>query len=201
MADMHTSGEYKLQLWELIPRGLAWTRKKDSNTDKVLAGEAEELARIDARAINLVLNEFYAQSTRELLAEWELEYGLPDKCRALGATYEERIQDLLQKIRTIGGQSKEYYITLMRGLGIEITIDEYDVFRAGRNVCGDRLYSKDWLYVWKVNCMSDRQYVFRTDKNVCGDRLRWWKSNAIVECIINQLKPAHTYVIFGYYFS
>lgn len=194
----HTVKDYAQQLWSLIPRGLAWVRKKDSNTGKVLEGEAEELARLDARAVYLSSKEFYGQTTRELLPEWELEYGLPDKCRTLGETYPERIQDLLQKIRAIGGQSKEYYIELLKGLGVDVDIEEYRLFRTNVSRCGDRLYSTAWTHVWKVTCKTDRQYVFRANQNVVGDRLRYWKSNEVVECIINTYKPAHTYVIFGY---
>ncbi|MDR1519736.1 MAG: YmfQ family protein, partial [Planctomycetota bacterium] len=71
--DRHGAADYREQLWQLMPRGLAWSRKPDGEEDRLLAGLAEELARMDARAIELCLKEFYAISTRELLPDWEIE--------------------------------------------------------------------------------------------------------------------------------
>ncbi len=106
----HDVADYANQMHQLMPVGLAWSRVRGSANERLLEGMAEEPARIEARAIYLSLKEFYAQSTRELLPEWEKEYGLPDECTTLGVMYEERIENLLRKIRSIGGQSIKYFI-------------------------------------------------------------------------------------------
>lgn len=195
----HDAADYTNQLHQLMPAGLAWSRVRGSVMDRLLQGMAEEPARIEARAIYLALEEFYAQSTRELLPEWEKEYGLPDECTTLGVTYEERIENLLRKIRTVGGQSIAYFIGVAAALGIAVTIDEFRPFRVGRNRVGDRLYNREWLFVFRVNAPGTKMYRFRAGRNAVGDRLRYWRRNEILECIINKLKPAHTYTIFAYF--
>lgn len=198
--DRRSPEDYHEQLWQLMPQGLAWSRKPDGTDDRLLAGMADELARIDARAVYLCLREFYAQTTRELLPDWEHEYGLPDECRTLGETLDQRIEDLLQKIRARGGQSIEYFLDLLLALGIvNISITEFRPFRAGINCAGDRLYGVEWQFVFALLIPTERMWLFRAGRNAAGDPLRHWKRNEFVECIINRLKPAHTYAIFGYY--
>lgn len=194
----HTAADYANQLRQLMPRGLAWRNPPGSVGDRDIEGEAEELARIDARALYLVLKEFYAQTTRELLPEWEKEYGLPDMCRTLADTLEQRREDLLQKIRSLGGQSRQYLIDQAKALGIDITITEFRPFRVGMNCAGDRLNSREWWFVFLVTAPTKRIYRFRAGQNAVGDRLRFWEPNTVLECIINHLKPAHTYAMFGY---
>lgn len=194
----HNAEEYADQLQQLMPRGLAWSREKNSSNSKLIAGKAEELARIEARAIHLCLYEFYAHTTRELLPEWEEEWGLPDTCRVLGATYEERIEDLLRKIRSLGGQSIAYLISVAKSMGIDITIKEFKPFRAGISRAGDRLYDRKWRFVFHVIGPKTKVRPFRAGRNSAGDRLRTWRGLEALECIINLLKPAHTYAIIGY---
>ncbi len=194
----HDAADYTNQMNQLMPTGLAWSRVRGSANERLLEGMAEEPARIEARAIYLVLKEFFAQSARELLSEWEVEYGLPDECTTLGVTYEERIENLLRKIRTIGGQSIEYLIGVAAALGIEIAIGEFKPFRAGMSRAGDRLYSREWRFVFRVIIPSTRMYWFRAGRNSAGDPLRYWRRNEILECIINKLKPSHSFVIYAY---
>ena len=196
----HDAADYANQMHQLMPVGLAWSRVRGSANERLIEGMAEEPARIEARAIYLALKEFYAQFTRELLPEWEEEYGLPDECTTLGVTYEERIEDLLRKIRSIGGQSIKYLIGVSNALGMDdITIDEFRPFRVGKNRVGDRLYSREWLFAFRINAPGTRAYWFRAGRNAVGDRLRYWRRNEILECIINRLKPAHKYAIFAYF--
>jgi hypothetical protein len=49
-----TAADYREQLAGLLPHGPAWPRIDSSWLQKVLAASAEELARIDARADDLV---------------------------------------------------------------------------------------------------------------------------------------------------
>jgi uncharacterized protein YmfQ (DUF2313 family) len=195
---MRSAADYQGQLQQLMPVGLAWSRAPDGPNVRLVAGMADELARIDARALDLCLREFYAPYTRELLPEWELEYGLPDECRTLGETLDQRIEDLLEKIRARGGQSIAYYTSLLAALGIEITVTEFTPFRAGMSRCGDRLYDRKWHDVWLVTAPTARIWRFRAGRNAVGERLRFWQENSFIECVINKLKPAQTYVIFGY---
>ncbi len=194
----HSAKEYANQLAQLLPPGLAWTRLKNGVLDGVLDGMSEEFARAEARAIYLSLYEFYAQTTLELLPEWEFEYGLPDPCTQLGETYEERIENLLRKIRSIGGQSVAYYVGLAKALGIEIWIEEFAPFQCGLSCAGDGLYDERWLHVFMVHGPAVRVYYFCAGASTAGEALRHWRGNEVLECVINRLKPAHTYAIFSY---
>lgn len=193
-----SAADYREQLWQLMPRGLAWSRVKGGAEDLLLAGLAGELARLDGRAVYLALYEFYGQSTRELLPEWEFEYGLPDECGDPGDTYELRILELLRKIRALGGQSRAYFIGLAKALGYEVEIDEPLPFRAGLNRAGERLCGREWRHVWHVTGPEVQVFRFRSGRNRAGERLRHWRGLDRLECLFNKLKPAHTWVIFGY---
>lgn len=194
----HTAEEYADQHDQLMPVGLAWNRHIDAPLAKLLQALAIEHARLEGRAINLVLKEFFPQTTRELLTEWETEWGLPDECTPAGATIAERIEILLRKIRSLGGQSIQYFIDLMATMGIKITITEFKPFRIGFGRAGDRIYGSEWIHTFLVTGLAARVYFFRAGLNCAGDRLRYWRRNEILECIINKLKPAHTYGMFGF---
>lgn len=84
---------YLDQLLALLPPGAALVREPGSPLVRVLGVTAAELARVDARAEQLLL-EADPQETAEMLSDWERALGLPDICnpnfrlrRASTATY------------------------------------------------------------------------------------------------------------------
>lgn len=70
---------YLAQLQALLPPGSAWPRAANATLTKLLGALAEELARLDARALALI-DEADGRSTLELLSDWERVCGLPDPC-------------------------------------------------------------------------------------------------------------------------
>lgn len=115
-------------------------------------------------------------------------------------TLQQRCQRVLAKMSETGGLSREYFIRLAKSLGYDITITEPEPFRCGRNRCGDRLWIREIIWVWIVKINSGEQipvYRFRCGRSATGERLLSFGYNAL-ENIFNELKPAHTQVVFDY---
>jgi len=130
------------------------------------------------------------------LADWERVLGLPDACAGgYGQTQAERIAAALAKIRARGGQSRAYSIGVAAALGYAITIEEYAVFTC-ESACDQPICDEPWRFVWTVRAPATTIREF-TCESGCADPLASW-GNALLECVINRLKPAHTHVIFAY---
>ncbi|CAB1206782.1 MULTISPECIES: YmfQ family protein [Serratia] len=170
-------------------------------------GVSEQVLSVELSAEGQALDKSYAYSgdvingitpfyAKNLLADWERVLGLtplPD------TTYQQRIENVLSKIRAVGGLSINYFISLAKKMGYTITIDEYEPFRAGINRVGDTIYSKDILWVWRINLkdLVIPAYKFMAGVSVAGERLTMF-GDAVIESMFNELKPAHTYVYFTY---
>lgn len=192
-----TAAEYLANLQALLPQGFAWPRQADAALTKLLLAWADELARIDGRAADLV-EEADPRTTAELLADWERVAGLPDPCvEALAGTQTtaQRRAALVAKLTTIGGQSAAYYIALAASLGYTISVTEFDLHDVEDNV-EHPLYGTPWQFAWQVNAAEDNIGRLAVTDTV-EDPLAWW-GNELLECVIERLKPAHTHVLFAY---
>lgn len=193
----HSVEEYSELLKKLLPPGSAFPREVGTNLEKILLGCAAELSRVEARADALAI-EVNPALTSELLSDWERVAGLPDKCAGtLETTMQGRRNALLAKLTSTGGQSIAYFISVAKSLGYEITITEFRPFRAGMSKAGDPLTNGDWVYAWRINAPETTIIEFKAGLSAAGEALRTW-GNDTLECKINQLKPAHTIVLFGY---
>lgn len=194
----HSPEDYTELLRSLLPPGQAFRRDQGTNLERVLTGLAPELSRVESRGDQLAI-EVNPQTTLELLVDWERVTGLPDKCSGeLEETTQGRRQAVVAKLASVGGQSIPYFIEVARQLGYEITITEFRPFRAGISRAGDPLTNgPEWPFVWRVNSRETTIISFRAGLSAAGEPLRSW-GNSALECKINQLKPAHTYVIFSY---
>lgn len=194
-----TAADYLLQLQALLPVGLAWPRSHDATLTRLLAALADELARVDQRASDLI-EESDPRTATELLADWERVFGLPDPCvTALGAeqTVDQRRAALAAKVTSIGGQSRQYFIDLAAALGYPgATIDEYRPFNCNSN-CNDALWSEADRFCWQINLpATGGTFVFNCN-SPCDSPLAAWGDEA-VECRIQRLKPAHTRAFVAY---
>lgn len=194
----HTPEEYKDLLLKLLPPGAAFPREPGTNLERLLLGCAPEFTRTEARAEALAID-VNPLDTTELLPDWERAAGLPDRCSGeLEETIQGRRNVLTAKLASVGGQSRAYFIEVARQLGYEITISEARPFRAGISAAGDALTNTaDWIYTWRVNARETTEIYFRAGLSAAGEPLRSW-GNSALECKINQLKPAHTNVLFSY---
>lgn len=192
-----TAGNYKELLKSLMPPGDAFPRDPGTHMDDLLMALAEEWARIDARGEALIVDAL-PSTTSEMLSDWERVAGLPDKCAGtLETTMQGRRNVLVTKLTSNGGQSKAYFQAVAKALGYEVTITEFRPFRAGLSQAGDPLTNGPWIYTWRINATETTIIDFRAGLSAAGEPLRTW-GNDTLECKINQLKPAHTVVLFGY---
>ncbi len=194
---MASAAEYKEQLKALLPPGQAFPRDQGTNIDALFEGLAVEPGRVDARGARLVV-EANPFSATELLADWERIAGLPDKCSgALEATVQGRRNSLVAKLSSTGGQSASYFVIVAHALGYTVTIEEFRPFRAGRSTAGQALTNGGWVHTWRVRAPSTTVIAFSAGRSAAGEPLRAW-GNDTLECKLNQLKPAHTILLFAY---
>jgi uncharacterized protein YmfQ (DUF2313 family) len=189
--------DYLHQLQALLPHGPAWPRDDAAAISRLLAALATELARVDGRAMQLV-EEADPRTVAELFADWERVTGLPDACAvAFGGdqSMSQRRAALVGRLTTMGGQSSAYYVGLAAALGYAITISEFSEHSVNDNV-EHALYGAAWNFAWQVNAALNTVTEFTIDSTV-DDPLAAW-GNALLECVINRLKPAQTTVLFSY---
>jgi uncharacterized protein YmfQ (DUF2313 family) len=132
----------------------------------------------------------------ELLPDWERLLGLTP---SPGETVQERLSMVRAMINATGGLSIPYFINLAKSLGYTITIDEPQPFRVGINRMGDTLYSRDTIWIWRVNVLDGENtvYRFRTGSSAMGERLLSFGKSHLEE-LFQDLKPAHTFCHFVY---
>lgn len=192
-----TGADYGRQLGQLLPPGPAWTSEPDSQLQRLLRAFGESFARAHARADDLD-REIDPSLAHEILERWESVLGLPDKCSGLlESTLQGRRNAVVAKLFSTGGQSIEFFQGVARSLGFDVVIKEFRPFRAGMSAAGDPLTNGDWVYTWQVNAPETTIIPFRCGLSAAGEPLRAWGGDSL-ECKINQLKPAHTIVLFGY---
>lgn len=193
------AAQYARQLKALLPSGPAWQGVRDSGStgEKVLLAIAEELARIDARGGDVV-DEMDPRTAVETLEDWETALGLPNPCVTQTQTTEQRRAAVVSKLAQLGGASRAYFIQVAAALGYTITIEEFRPFLAGFANAGDSLTNDtEWRYTWQVNAPETTVSTFKVGIGKVGEPLRSW-GNEELECVIEQLKPAHTHVLFAY---
>lgn len=188
---------YSSAIHKLLPSGKAWNKEEGSNLDKLVQGSSEEFLRVEKRANELVIELDPTRST-ELLPDWEKLLGLPDEAFGAPESIQERRGIVTLKLSLRGGQSRQYYIDLIKRLGFDISIKEFRPFRAGQSSAGDALnVHNDWRHTWMVQMEQAVAFYFRAGQSSAGDSLVSFR-NSIVQGVINKLKPAHTNVIFSF---
>lgn len=191
-----TAAAYLAQLQALLPQGAAWPRDADATLTQLLAALAEELARVDLRADDL-LNEADPRTTYELLTDWERVAGLPDPCTPDDASIDERRMSLVQRLTMLGGASAAYFIALAEVLGYPgATVTEFRPFTCVSD-CNDFLNpAPTWTHQWRLSLPASRITVMNC-ASPCNASLRTW-GDSTLECVVNRLKPAHTDLTFTY---
>ncbi|NDY41241.1 DUF2313 domain-containing protein [Dissulfurirhabdus thermomarina] len=187
---------YAAQLRALLPPGRLWDRWREEGSvaDRLLRALAEEPARVDARAWDL-LDEADPRTAWELLADWEQWAGLPDPCLGPVEGTDRRRAALVARLTARGGQSRAYYEDLAATLGYSVIITEYRPHTVDADVT-DPLRDEAWAYAWEVAAGS-RPVTPLTVAGGVGDPLAAW-GDELLECAVRRWAPAHTTVIFSY---
>lgn len=192
-----TDSDYLLQLQALLPNGPAWPRDDQATLTQLLSALSVELARVDGRAMTLI-EEADPRTTAELFLDWEHVAGLPDACaEAFGGeqTLDQRRAALVGKLVTLGGQSPAYFIGLAAAIGYAITITEFHAHTVNDDV-DYSILGEDWNFAWQVNAALNTVSELTISSGVDEPLAAW--GNALLECVINRVKPAHTIALFSY---
>jgi len=161
-----------------------------------IEAEANALTQTDAQA-EAVHSTIFADSGMGL-ADWERVLALPDPCLiGVPQSVRQRIQAVISKLRSRGGQSKPFFIALAKSLGYDVTITTFRPARAGIARAGDRLYGGDWNFTWRVNAPAVTVTYAVAGLTAAGDPLASWGNKAL-ECRLSQMKPAESILLFGY---
>ncbi len=202
---LRRSGEdYAEGFAALLPTGMAWPREPESVLMLLVRGFAEEWARVDGRAADLLGRESDPRATIELLDQWESAFGLPDPCVAEPLTLEDRQGALLGRMTAEGAQSRAFFVRMAEDLGYEISITEYAPFMFGVSRFGDtgrrwEIGPPEIRFHWKVKLASARVRWFRAGSGRFGvDPHARIGLATDITCRFEKLKPAHSNVIFDY---
>ncbi|SJI67661.1 Uncharacterized protein conserved in bacteria (DUF2313) [Shigella sonnei] len=184
---------HKQLLMALMPPVSYTPTEKNLQAELTAEGNVFDAVKQRAESVLGAVTPFFAQ---ELLPDWERVLDVQPQA---GDTYQQRLSRVLAKISETGGLSIPYFIRLAASMGYQITIDELDAFRAGRNRAGDVVYAPEVIWIWRVNVFNSRvqTYRFRAGGSVAGERLSYF-ADSIIELIFNDLKPAHTFCYFTY---
>ena len=196
LAPNLTSADYLRAFQALMPRGRVWPRDQDAIQTQVLSGLTQIYSRQTGRS-NYLLADSFPGTTYELLPEWESTLGLPDPCAGESPTVQQRRAQVVARLASGGGQSAAYYIGFAAKLGYGITITNFAPFRCGQSSCGQALGNADWFFTWSINSPSSTVVRFAAGQPSAGEPLGSW-NNAVLECEMSALKPAHTVLQFRY---
>lgn len=194
-----TERDYSHQIDELLPRGPIWKRTPGGALDAVLYALGREAARVDAR-INQVIEESDQRTSIEELARWFDDYGIPSAClEAIADPSQEQMRpELLAKITSNLGLTAAFFESLAGTLGYQAkvtTFTEHDV----NDDVEHPLYEKQWTTVMTlgITIRSNGNAEYLDVTWGADEPLARW-GNALLECVIRALAPAHVYVIFMY---
>jgi uncharacterized protein YmfQ (DUF2313 family) len=182
---MATADDYLTQLQALLPQGAAWPKEGETVLAQLLAGLADEFARIDARGETLIA-ETDPRQAQELLEDWERAYGLPDGCIVAEPTVRGRQLTLHQRVASLGGQSASYFVGMAALLGYATEIDTFRPTRIGAAI-GARVRERPWAFAWRMAVLGPLELDGPPSY-----------ASADLECVVQRLKPAHTVVSFDW---
>lgn len=177
MGVIRSAGDYLHALFALLPPGPAWSREAGTRLYRLLTGLAQEPARLEAAAWDLI-EQADPRTSTALLDAWERVAGLTP---AAGATLAQRRAAVVGVLTATGGQSRAYYAAVAAAMGYSITITEYRPATVLSPVNAP-IYGVAWAFAWRVVATAQTGAA----------------TPAALEAQINKIKPAHTVVYFVY---
>ncbi len=192
----YSTEDFRQKVLELLPTGPIWPRDPDSLLYHVAYILGAPYARNVARANDLLVDAFPG-TTDELLPEWESTLALPDPCAGPAPTLQQRRAQVVARLTDAGGCSIPYLVGYAATLGFEITITQFAPARAGTLRAGQPAYGSAWAFAWRVNASAATVTYFRAGQSTAGEPLQAF-GNAVLQCELERLAPAHTTVLFGY---
>jgi uncharacterized protein YmfQ (DUF2313 family) len=145
-----------------------------------------------ARAFKLV-SESTVFGVDEMLADWEIEYGLPDACAADEESVAARLRALEAKLMAVAIVTPSDFIRLAASYGFTITIEEPAIFECGFSECGGEhtVGNVRQEVYWLVTVTDLAVDYFRAGESECGyDPLFSYGEAERLLCLLRQHSPA-----------
>ena len=176
-----TAATYAAMLGKLLPRGPIWDGAQAA-LGGLLTALGAELNEVHGRLVDL-MEEAFPNTADEMLADWLRVWALPGPCSTMPTTDAGKRELLAGKVAAQGGQSRAYYIGIVRAilgdLEATVTITERpygNVFRAWSGRAWDSVGGRGLAHYWRVTLPSGT-----TPSQVDA-----------VDCVLQAYKPAHT---------
>lgn len=197
MADpLFTRTDYRQALFNLLPRGRAWSDDPEGVLARVLEGVAGAYTAVDGAAQFLLFDAFPANAVT-LLPEWEATLGLPDPCQGPNPSLVARQKQVVARFVGVAGVSRNDLITYAANLGFAITLETFTPFRMGVGGMGDPLYVEADAHTLAIHAPDTTVTPFMMGVSGMGDPFTSF-GNDVLECEMSALAQAHTTVIFRY---
>lgn len=186
-----------------LPDGTAFQAKNipSKNLYKFLDAIAQSFI-LFAHDLEEALKEMNPETTEDLIARWEKEYGLPDQCIEKSFDLQTRRDNILIKIGMNGVQTAQDFIDLAAKFGVVVEIIpgiEYYSFPFSVSKFPfsfqTEAISRFTLIVLLPTALGSNVFPFSTTKFP----FPFSSTNAnIIECVFNRIVPANVQVIFKY---
>ncbi len=193
---------------QLLPPGKLWPRGEyPSNFAALFELWAEFLLEVDQR-IELAATEANPLTTQAMLTEWEGSVGLPGSCTPIAETLIARRAAVIGRVTAPPGSTPTDLVELAAAAGYSVTIEEHTITDCELGTCvspvngtvGDQFSPAApdaWAYAYTVHAPSYTVFWWGPGCLV-GEPLASWDNSEVLECIMREAKPAHTYVLFAY---
>ena len=195
----HNQAEQAQILANKLPSGDFWIAKyvEGTNLNKLLLGFGLELLRLESN-LNYVSDELSLVNTKDLIDEWEKEYGIPGGCFASlseGADIETRINNILTRIAADGTSTEEQFEVIAENLGLDVDVS------AGAEYAS---FPITFPYTFIADSARELRFIIVVDlKEVAGSTFTLTfpitfgdPRVSVLKCFFNKLKPANTKIIY-----
>lgn len=159
-------------------------------TDLVIEGQHLDVNAISAD--RLLVNTF-PDSTDDIVA-WERVLGIAP---AADATLSERLAEIISRLRSLGRLDRQFFIDIAATVGYALTIDELAPLMAGWAESGDNVMAEIVRWIWQVTIIDGFSRFAQAGLAAAGEPLAWFRDKRHLDYIFNDLKPAHTMVVFA----
>ncbi|WP_321883610.1 putative phage tail protein [Burkholderia cepacia] len=155
----------------------------DPNQPGLLASLAAEGKTLDEAQANGIatLDAITPDGDLTMLPDWERVLDLPEAALGSNQPDDVRLAMVLERLRETGSLDREYFLFVALRLGFSVSITEFHPYRVNTPI-GQPLYSDDWMFVWRLSAP------------VASSRF----PNALLESVLQRIKPAHTVLHFEY---
>lgn len=187
---MHrTKEEHAQSLADYLPSGYTFEAKNvyDSNLRSLLRGLASEL-KITQDYISTFEDEYFPDTTKLFLSEWESALQIPDECLIVEETDDKRLRNIIIKLANMNLQMCSDFVNLASLFGVNVTctpgseltgVITFDSITTARNTI---------VIDFPLPPGDSFTYDFSI---IFGDQ-----TQTIIKCLFEKQRPAHAVLLF-----